>query len=217
MGQRYAINIFYMEGIILLEIIAILFIVISSPKVKGIIGERFIAYRLSRLDPDKYLVINDLFVEIGGKTSQIDHLVISIHGIFVIETKNYKGWIFGSDSSKYWKQIIHKRKESFYNPVWQNNGHIKILQEILSESNSSLFVSIVVFPLKATFKKLNTRYNVIHSYKLKRLILKYQEVVLDQERVNSIYNNLMSANIIEKTRKRVLMKEHIRNIRSYKK
>lgn len=55
----------------------------------------------------------------------IDHVVISKYGVFVIETKNYRGWIIGNEKSEYWTQVIYKRKERLYNPIKQNYGHIK--------------------------------------------------------------------------------------------
>jgi len=67
-----------------------------TPRFHGIIGERLVTSVLSALDSKKYLIINDLMVENEGKTSQIDHVVISNYGIFVIETKNYNGWILGN-------------------------------------------------------------------------------------------------------------------------
>ena len=84
-----------MELIILWVVIAF---ILSLPKVKGILGEKSVALFLSKLDPKKYRVFHDLYIPTAkGKTTQIDHLIISRYGIFVIETKNYKGWIYGSE------------------------------------------------------------------------------------------------------------------------
>src|SRR5688572_22903440 len=99
----------------------------------GIIGEKKTSYFLRFLDKSRYKVINGLVLEYDGKTTQIDHLVISDFGLFVIETKNYQGWILGNDNSEYWTQVIFKRKEKFYNPVKQNLGHIRALKKHLPE------------------------------------------------------------------------------------
>lgn len=72
-------------------------------------------------------------LKVGDKTTQIDHVVIPNYGIFVIETKNYKGWIIGNEFDDYWKQIIYKRKEKLHNPIKQNYGHIMVLKEHLSD------------------------------------------------------------------------------------
>ena len=94
-------------------ILFILFVVASvvfrilQPRIKGYLGEKSVATILSLLPSDKYKIINDLLIEVDGRTIQIDHLVVSIYGIFVIETKNYKGRITGSDNSDYWLSLIH--------------------------------------------------------------------------------------------------------------
>lgn len=92
-------------------IIIVLTYRILKPKIKGFMGEKTVSAILSMLDKEKYMLINDVMVEYNGKTSQIDHVVISNYGVFVIETKNYKGWIYGDEYSQYWTQVIFKRKE----------------------------------------------------------------------------------------------------------
>lgn len=74
--------------------------ILRSPKFKGMIGESSVRHKLSKLDPKQYKVLHDLIIQrADGKTSQIDHVVISRYGVFVIETKNYTGWIVGSQKS----------------------------------------------------------------------------------------------------------------------
>ena len=85
---------------------------------KGEMGEKRVAGILSRLPRGKYLVINDLLVRhANGHTSQIDHVVVSEYGIFLIETKNYTGWIYGGVNSEYWTQNIYGKKYQMYNPI----------------------------------------------------------------------------------------------------
>ena len=96
---------------------------------KGKIGEKKVAKQLERLDRNKYKVINNVILKTSRGTSQIDHLVISQYGIFVLETKNYTGWIFGSERADKWQQIIYKKKSFFRNPIKQNYSHIKALEE----------------------------------------------------------------------------------------
>lgn len=89
---------------------------LRSPKVKGRIGEAVVAVgALGRLDPVVYRVFNDIVLPRpdGKGTTQIDHVVVSPFGIFVIETKNYAGWIFGDETSRYWTQVIHGKKSRF--------------------------------------------------------------------------------------------------------
>jgi hypothetical protein len=104
---------------------------IFKPRIKGVVGEQTTAFKLSRLNRAKYKVINNLVLNVSGKTSQIDHVIISDFGIFVIETKNLKGWILGEENSEYWTQVIYQRKKKFYNPIRQNQGHIRALEHYL--------------------------------------------------------------------------------------
>ena len=111
--------------------LAITIIILRTPKVKGKLGERKIAKLLEKIASkgDAY-VINDVIVPSeNGATSQIDHILFAPGGIFVIETKNYKGWIFGHENSEEWKQSLLGKKRfwgwsseqhKFRNPIRQN-------------------------------------------------------------------------------------------------
>ncbi|WP_231884841.1 nuclease-related domain-containing protein [Paenibacillus elgii] len=119
---------------IVLAIMFVVTIVLSSPTIKGMIGEKSVTNQLNKLDKEKYVILNDVTIpSSSGKTTQLDHVVISTYGIFVIETKNYRGWIVGDEKSEYWTQVIYKRKERLYNPLRQNYGHVMALKGLLSE------------------------------------------------------------------------------------
>jgi len=96
---------------LVLLIVLVLIFNLFRPKINGFLGEKSVSLILSRLDPTKYKILNDVMLQINGRTTQIDHIVISNYGIFVIETKNYKGWIVGKEFDIYWRQVIYKRKE----------------------------------------------------------------------------------------------------------
>ncbi|RZK11172.1 MAG: NERD domain-containing protein, partial [Flavobacterium sp.] len=125
---------------------------VFKSRIKGAIGEQTVAWRLSRLPKSKYRVINNVVLKVGEKTTQIDHLVVSNYGLFVIETKNLIGWIFGYENSEYWTQVIFKRKDRFYNPIRQNRGHIKALRLTLSEFSDVNYIPIVTFSGSCTLK-----------------------------------------------------------------
>lgn len=80
--------------------------------VRGKKGELNVKLRLRMLSSEKYKIINNLFISNNGQTTQIDHVVVSEYGIFVIETKNYKGWIYGGAKSDFWTQNIYGNKIS---------------------------------------------------------------------------------------------------------
>ena len=101
-----------------------IFIQMKMPSWKGKFSENLVYNEMLRL-PDEYIIFNDLLFKSNEHSTQIDHLVVSPYGVFVIETKGYKGWIFGGENSEYWTQVIYKSKHQFYNPIKQNNGHVR--------------------------------------------------------------------------------------------
>ena len=121
-------------------------------KIKGYFGEKSVALMLSSFDETKYKVINNIMLQVGDKTTQIDYVVVSNYGVFVIETKNYKGWITGNEFDDYWRQTIYKRKEKLYKTIRQNYGHIQSLKEVLSDMPDINYISIVTFTTKADLK-----------------------------------------------------------------
>mgnify|MGYP001079046846 CR=1 FL=1 len=131
--------------IIIAILVVILFRYLRSPTRIGKIGESRVAWEIDRLDVNNFRVFNDLLLQHNEETCQIDHIIISIYGIFVIETKNYSGWIFGNDSSDYWTQVIYKTKNKFRNPIKQNWSHICFLKTILRERASIKYIPIVAF------------------------------------------------------------------------
>lgn len=82
----------------------------GKPALKGAFGETIVSWLLSHLPKDQYKVIHNIMLKTERGTSQVDHVVVSIYGIFVIEVKNYNGWIIGTENSSQWTQIIYKKK-----------------------------------------------------------------------------------------------------------
>lgn len=198
-----------MEYYILLLFIVVITFIFSLPSVKGYFGELSIRIWLSFLDKRKYKVINDVMIPSGeDKTAQIDHIVISVYGIFVIETKNYKGWIYGNETSKNWTQVIYKTKNQFYNPILQNKGHVKALKNLLTDYPDVKYIPIVVFTTKADFKKLKVSSHVIYSLWLNKTIKKYTEECIELDDIESISNLIMNANNEDKSAR----KEHVARI-----
>lgn len=199
---------FFIITIFLLGIFLIRFYI---PKIKGIIGEKTISSILYLLDKSKYKVINNIVIKNGNKTTQIDHIVISNFGIFVIETKNFKGWIIGNENSENWTQVIFKRKEKFYNPIKQNLGHINALKNCLNLYPHINYIPIVVFSSKSNIK-VNTTSYVINSYQLIPTIKNHSELNLTETDKESIFQKIIQANIIDTFNKN----EHINSIKKIK-
>ncbi|MDE6769324.1 MAG: NERD domain-containing protein [Muribaculaceae bacterium] len=113
---------------------------------KGRRGEQIVAKALCKLKRRDAIVLNDVLLPVAkGRTSQIDHIVISTRGIFVIETKSLSGKISGSEHSQYWTQHLYSQTRQIYNPLLQNKGHIRALSRMFPNLDADLFISIVVF------------------------------------------------------------------------
>ncbi len=162
-------------------------------QLKGSLGEKEVSSILYLLDDSKYKVFNDIVLNVGGKTTQIDHLIVSDFGLFVIETKNYKGWIFGSENSEYWTQALYNQKHRFYNPIRQNFGHIVALKNCLCEFHNIKYISIVVFLPRAEIK-VNTTTAVTYTYGLLDVIRKHADVNLTEHEKDRIFRRISCMN-----------------------
>ena len=101
-----------------------------------------------------YKTLQNIYVPYKDSTSEIDVLVAHKKGIYVIESKNYSGWIFGSENQQQWTQMLNKNaKERFYNPIRQNKTHIKALSEYLQIEPSKM-KSYIVFSERCELKKV---------------------------------------------------------------
>lgn len=126
--------------------------IVKSPWFKGMVGEWFInlCIRLF-LDKREYRLLKDVTLPTPQGSTQIDHVIVSRFGLFVIETKNMKGWIFGNPTQKSWTQQIYRRKHSFQNPLHQNHLHMMTLKSLLGLSDNQLH-SVIFFIGDCTFK-----------------------------------------------------------------
>ncbi|MEZ4849481.1 MAG: nuclease-related domain-containing protein [Bacteroidia bacterium] len=156
------------------------------PQIKGTKGENSVAKKLRNLNQKEYKVFNDIYIQTNGKTTQIDHLIISLYGIFVIETKNYKGWIHGSEKSEYWTQTFYKKKQTFRNPIKQNWAHIFFLKDILADYSQVRYYSIIVFAGKAELKNIHADVPVIYTESLLKTIRQNQTPYLTSDQVDRI-------------------------------
>ena len=125
---------------------------VKSPWFKGMIGEWLINVSIRLfLDQREYHLLKDVTLPIPQGSTQIDHVLVSRFGIFVIETKNMKGWIFGNPAQKNWTQQIYRRKHSFQNPLHQNHLHMMTLKSLLGVADHQLH-SVIYFIGDCTFK-----------------------------------------------------------------
>ncbi|WP_441254145.1 NERD domain-containing protein [Aeromonas sp. A600556] len=125
---------------------------IKTPRFKGMVGEAFINLGIRLfLDQREYHLLKDVTLPTPQGTTQIDHVIISRFGLFVIETKNIKGWIFGNPAHKSWTQQLYRRRHTFQNPLRQNYLHLMTLKSLLGLADHQLH-SIIYFIGDCTFK-----------------------------------------------------------------
>jgi restriction system protein len=112
--------------------------------VRGLIASNFKA--------PSFHLLNNVTIPFQDGTTQIDHILVSTKGVFVIEVKHYSGWIFGDEKSGQWTQALYRIKNRFQNPIHQNYRHVKAIQQMLDFLPREQINSIVVFSGSAEFK-----------------------------------------------------------------
>ncbi|WNC68022.1 nuclease-related domain-containing protein [Thalassotalea nanhaiensis] len=180
------------------------------PEIKGWIGENHVRKGLKKyLDETKYTIINDVTLPLeDGGTTQIDHIVVSTFGVFVIETKNMSGWIFGNERQAKWTQTIHRSKYPFQNPLRQNYKHTKTLAHLLDMPHEK-FHSVVVFTPNAELKTKMPN-NVGYLKEMLVYIKSFDQEALDNKNKLEILDLVKS---IKLDQGRKTNKEHVKYLK----
>lgn len=169
-------------------------------------GEFAVARQLRRL-PRQYMVINDLmFRNSKNHTTQIDHVVVSPYGIFVIETKNITGHIYGSAWSQQWKRykkawysgVEYNSELEFSNPLLQNRAHIVALNAVLAQFRPPQPISVIAFSPNAELKVYADDACIVYWSQLRKFIRRFRTPVMSTDQAEAIYNFLRTINIREK-------------------
>ncbi|QGX39830.1 NERD domain-containing protein [Permianibacter aggregans] len=169
--------------------VLVLTLIIRSAWFKGVIGEFVINVSAKlMLDRNVYHLMKDVTLTLEDGTTQIDHIIVSRFGVFVVETKNMRGWIFGDVNKKVWTQKIYRHTNTFQNPLHQNCKHLKALETLLGIDPSKLF-SVVVFIGDSTFKTKMPE-NVTEGGGYIRYIKSKKEVVLSEAEVSDVTNRI---------------------------
>ena len=154
----------------------------------------------------------------NGKTSEIDLIMFHQKGLFVFESKNYSGWIFGNENNKKWTQTLPTRygeshKEQFYNPIMQNATHIRAIRKYIDDTIP--IYSIIAFSDNCTLKNVTTRSNVIVTYysnlqeKIISKLFEINNYSMPKNLMNKTYNVLLKfTNVDEYTKL-----QHLKNLR----
>lgn len=116
-------------------------------------GETLVSHAInSKFGSSDYHLLNHITLKLKDGTTQVDHILVSRFGVFVIETKDYKGWIFANPQHAQWTQVHYKAKFRFQNPLVQNRLHRKAVEELLDFLPKEAIQSLVVFAGEAEFK-----------------------------------------------------------------
>lgn len=199
---------------------------VNSPTYKGKEGENRVHNILLQL-PDDYVILDNIVLRTDRGTTQIDHVVVSKYGVFAIETKNYRGEIYGDDTRKEWTQMIitdvtytkkwwktytYVTKNHFYNPVKQSLAHSIAIKNLLSQWSALKIVPIVVFTGSAVLKDVDSSYDVIYDYNLIETIQTYRTIYLSENDVQRVVEILLQKDVSEFIDK----KAHVNNIYAYR-
>ncbi len=189
-------------------------IVIKSAWFKGVLGEWQVNLLIKFfLDKNEYHLIKNVTLptfsdDKAQGTTQIDHIIVSKYGVFVVETKNMKGWIFGSENQRQWTQQIFKHKSKFQNPLHQNYKHVKTLEACLNAKNDSIF-SVIIFIGDSTFKT-----KMPENVRFARGGIEYIK-----SKTDIVFNELEVANVVEQVESGRLERsfktnrQHIKHVR----
>ena len=175
---------------------------------RGWIGEKKTTFnmRLS-LDTKTYRRFHNLIIPAPSGTTQIDHLLVSPYGLFIVETKNLKGWIFGSEDHPKWTQILYRKKYSFQNPLRQTFRQKKVLSEYLNIPESSIHTA-VYFVGDCKFKTPMPA-NVMKS-RLGRHIKQFRDHILSPEEIDCVVTALQR-HVSESS---LTTRDHVRSLRA---
>lgn len=183
---------------------------------KGNYGEFLTFTKLEKLSDQNKLLTNLYIPRDDGTTTEVDLVMISPTGIYVFESKNYSGWIFGDEKNKNWTQTLENgQKNRFYNPIWQNKAHINALKAVLN-LNDDAFKSYIIFSERCTLKKINVTSPNVKVIKRDQLIknvkkdIKALPEIFTSDEVNKIYSSLQKYTNVDEDIKQA----HIEAIKS---
>lgn len=180
---------------------------------KGTFGEYLLVKALKEMPGEKRILTNCYIPKDNGTTTELDIVMIHETGIYVIESKNFSGWIFGNEENMYWTLTFpNGKKYQFYNPIWQNKNHIKHLRNIIG--NDFYYYSFVVFGKNCELRNISNHTNtaVCDEYTFKGRLyatLTSAHKSISPEKIKSLYMQLSEYEYITKDDKN----KHIHNIK----
>ncbi|MDN3642924.1 NERD domain-containing protein [Lutimonas halocynthiae] len=174
---------------------------------RGWFGEKKTTFNMwVWLDSKTYRRFHDIIIPGSNGTTQIDHLLVSEFGVFIVETKNKKGWIFGSENQSNWTQTLYGNKYSFQNPLRQTFRQKKVLSEFLGIHDS--YINRVVYFVGDCRLKTKLPANVMTNG-LSSYIKSFRTPVLSKDVVNDVIEQLEKHLAVSTLTRR----DHIRSLK----
>lgn len=184
--------------------------ILKSPWFKGVFGEFVVnVFAKWKLDKDVYHLIKNVTLPTEEGTTQIDHIIVSVYGVFVVETKNLRGWIFGHPNQKSWTQKIYKRSYKIQNPLHQNHKHTATLRSLLGLDDEQVF-SVIAFVGDSEFKTWMPS-NVTHGLGYIRYIQSKTEQVLSPKQVLEITQTIENGRLARTFKNH---RDHVKHVQS---
>lgn len=186
----------------------------------GRYGEYLTYKHLKFLEADNVKFLFNVYIpKSNGQTTECDVMLICKKGIFVFESKNYSGWIFGNEDQNNWYQTLptgrgRSKKTVFYNPIMQNRNHIKHLKSLLNREVP--IYSVIVFSDRCTFKNIRKHSSdiyIIHRSDITKAVAdvvnNISQTCLTDDEIFEIYNALFPYSQVDNETKN----QHIENIK----
>ncbi|MCB5213585.1 NERD domain-containing protein [Rheinheimera aquimaris] len=191
-----------------------LFLARHGARIKGALAERVLHKVLVKELPASYQHYRNLVIPTEqGDLTEIDHLVVSAYGIFVIEVKNYRGWIFGGEKQPRWTVQRFRSKHQFMNPLHQNYKHTEAIKHVLglNGKDSDAVHSIVAFSQRAEFNSQIPQ-NVMYIDLVGDYLQQFYQPCFDDEQVRQFTARLNFALASRKA----LSKLHLAQVKTQK-
>ena len=196
--------------IVLVILISALGLLLRTPWFKGWFGELQVNFATRMLLPgDEYKLIRDVTLPAGDGTTQIDHIVLSRYGVFVIETKNWSGRICGREKEPRWTQMCGRQSYRQQNPLRQNFKHTRTLTELL-ELPVDCIHSVICFVGEAKLAKSMPPNVTVRSGCVDH-IRSFKEPVLTEAQVQTAVQRIEVARL---ARGMQTNRRHVRHVRS---
>ena len=202
-------------AVVLAAVLALLtarFIRNAHRKKLGIDGEKQVAAKLRKVAGLRsFKVINDLYLPLYDKTTQIDHVLSGFFGLIVIETKNLGGEVYGEPKKKEWLHIMGKERHHFYNPLMQNQTHIDCIRHLLGKENiyNVNIESLVVFTNRKVTLYIPKNLPIILLKQLPKYLRKERFTKDNNLDVDAVYQALLKYRVTDKKQ----IAAHVKNVK----